>query len=166
MNLNNWHMKKLFSSLRGENGAYSPYSLHLQGEGKGGGVTHNAPETTINHAKSLRKSLTEVEKILWRELRAKRFANYKFRRQHPIGKYIADFACLKSKLIIELDGEQHGIQASYDNVRTKFLESRGFKILRFWNNDVLENKEGVLQTILYTLSPTLSLKGEGVKECA
>lgn len=145
------------------------YPLHLQGEGQGGGVTRGgvnrrATARVKNHAKSLRLNLTEVEKKLWYQLRAKRFAGYKFRRQHPIAGYIVDFVCLKSKLIIELDGGQHGSQTFYDDKRSRFLESEGFKILRFWNNELLENMERVMQRILDTLSPPLSLKGEGTKE--
>lgn len=144
-------------------------SLPLQGEGKGGGavtkggVTRNAPEKIIIHAKHLRRNLTEVEKKLWYHLRAKRFSEYKFRRQHPIECYVVDFICLKAKLIIELDGGQHSKESDYDNKRTRFLEAKGFHMLRFWNNDVLENREAVLERILETLSPSLSLKGEGVQ---
>jgi len=80
-------------------------------------------------------------------LRNRRFYNYKFRRQFPIAPYIADFACLDLKLIIELDGGQHTEQKLYDNQRDIFLEQRGFKVIRFWNNDVIDNLEGVLESI-------------------
>lgn len=78
---------------------------------------------------------------------------YGFRRQHPIGSYIADFACTKQKLIVELDGGQHNehTAAAYDNIRTTALEKLGYRVLRFWNNDVLENIEGVCETILHAL---------------
>ncbi len=81
----------------------------------------------------------------------------KFRRQFPIEPYIADFVCLEPKLIIELDGSQHFDQAAYDNERTDFLEQRGFKVLRFWNNDVFKNTEGVLESIRLII---LSLRNE------
>jgi very-short-patch-repair endonuclease len=100
-----------------------------------------------NKARSLRKNQTDVEQLLWRHLRNKRLHNYKFRRQFPIEPYIADFACLELKLIIELDGGQHANRINYDDQRSLFLEQRGFKVIRFWNNDVIENTVGVLGTI-------------------
>ena len=81
----------------------------------------------------------------------------KFRRQFPIEPYIADFVCLELKLIIELDGSQHFDQIAYDNERTDFLKQRGFKVLRFWNNDVFKNTEGVLESIRLII---LSLRNE------
>ncbi len=106
-------------------------------------------KATIVKAKTLRKNMTEVEKKLWNELRASRFENYKFRRQHPVGNYIVDFICQDEQLIIELDGGQHAEQQSYDQdqKRTNFLESSGYKVLRFWNNDITDNLDGVLETI-------------------
>ncbi|MEC4748716.1 endonuclease domain-containing protein [Methylomicrobium sp. Wu6] len=98
-------------------------------------------------ARSLRSDQTDVEQLLWQQLRNRRFYNYKFRRQFPIAPYIADFACLDLKLIIELDGSQHTEQKLYDNQRDIFLEQRGFKVIRFWNNDVIDNLEGVLESI-------------------
>ncbi|MEI6730362.1 MAG: DUF559 domain-containing protein, partial [Pseudomonadota bacterium] len=120
----------------------------------------------IEKARELRKQTTKPEEIIWDCLRDRKLAGYKFRRQHPIEHYIADFACLENKLIIELDGGQHSLEK--DAKRTEFLESKGFKILRFWNNDVLENLEGVFDTILSTLKeisphPTLS-QGERALE--
>lgn len=131
-------------------------------EGRGnkiGGVNRNAGWQTKRNAKSLRKKMTEVEKILWYHLRAQRFERFKFRRQHPLGKYIVDFVCLREKLIIELDGGQHA-ENSNDMLRTKKLESLGFKMLRFWNNEITENLESVLEKI------SLSLQGEGQGEGA
>ena len=102
-----------------------------------------------NHfAKSLRASMTDAEKRLWYLLRDRRLSGYKLRRQVPIGPYIADFACLSARLIVELDGGQHAEQPEKDAIRDEWLKSQGFRVLRFWNNDVLANTEGVLQAIL------------------
>ena len=100
-----------------------------------------------NKARSLRKNKTDVEQLVWKNLRNRQLYNYKFRRQFPIEPYIADFACLELKLIIELDGGQHANRINYDEQRSLFLEKRGFKVIRFWNNDVIENTEGVLEAI-------------------
>ncbi len=97
--------------------------------------------------KELRKNQTEVEKILWSNLRSKRFEGLKFRRQEQIGEYIVDFVCFKRKLIIELDGSQHIDNQLEDAVRDKWFESQGFTVLRFWNNDIMNNIEGVLIVI-------------------
>ena len=98
-------------------------------------------------------------------MRASRFQNLKFKRQKLIGNYIVDFVCLEQKLIIELDGGQHAEQIEYDKTRTNFLESEGYEVLRFWNNQVLHELEGVLEVIRIktTLSPTpLPQAGEGL----
>ena len=99
-------------------------------------------------AAQLRTQSTDAEKRLWGALRNRQLAGYKFRRQFPIPPYIADFICLEMRLIIELDGGQHADAAAYDAARTAFLEQQGFRVLRFWNNDVLGNTEGVLEEIL------------------
>jgi len=98
-------------------------------------------------ARNLRKSPTDTEQILWLQLRNKRFLNYKFRRQFPIGGYIVDFICLELKLIIELDGAQHLEAENKDAERTEILNKQGFKVIRFWNNDVIDNLEGVLEQL-------------------
>ncbi len=124
-------------------------------------------ETLLLRAREPRKNSTDVERLVWQHLRAKRFANWKFKRQQPIGSYIVDFACLEARLIIELDGGQHAGQIEYDAQRTAWLELQSFTVLRFWNNEVTENLEGVMQSILdhlnsRTLSPGPSpVKGEG-----
>ena len=100
-----------------------------------------------NKARALRKSQTDVELLLWQQLRNRGLCGYKFRRQFPIDPYVADFACIELKLIIELDGGQHASQINYDIQRSLFLEQRGFKVIRFWNNDVIENTAGVLEVI-------------------
>jgi len=104
-------------------------------------------------AKQLRKSSTEAEKRLWRLLRAKQLAGYKFRRQEPIGSYIVDFVCFRPPLVIELDGGQHDatMQRHHDERRTAWLHAQGFTVIRFWNNQLLENEAGVLHDILRAL---------------
>ena len=103
-------------------------------------------------ARTLRRKQTDAERLLWLHLRDRRLMRYKFRRQLPIGKYIADFVCLKCMLIIEVDGGQHLQEQRYDAVRTHYLESQGFRVLRFWNNDVLGNLEAVLYALTLSLS--------------
>jgi very-short-patch-repair endonuclease len=102
-------------------------------------------------AKSLRQRQTDAEQLLWYRLRDRRLSGYKFRRQLPIGTYIADYVCMSSRLLIEIDGGQHAANAAYDEQRTDFLRQEGYKVIRFWNNDVLQNLEGVLTTILAEL---------------
>jgi very-short-patch-repair endonuclease len=114
----------------------------------------------------LRQNQTAAEKLLWRHLRNRNFLNQKFRRQHPIGKYIVDFCCLEKRLIIEVDGGQHNDegQIRYDNTRTEYLESHGFIVLRFWNNQILGQTEHVLNEIVSVLErphPRPLPQGEG-----
>lgn len=92
-----------------------------------------------------------MEKQLWRILRNRHFAGYKFRRQHIINRYIVDFVCLEKRLIIEVDGGQHQKQKQYDEDMDQYLKQQGYRIVRFWNNEVLENSEGVQQVILQHL---------------
>jgi very-short-patch-repair endonuclease len=94
-------------------------------------------------ARQLRSNPTEAEKRLWSKLRLKQIGGHRFRRQAPIGPYVADFACLAQRLIIEVDGGQHDSRATQDDARTAWLERQGFRVLRFWNNEVLGNVEGV-----------------------
>jgi very-short-patch-repair endonuclease len=98
-------------------------------------------------ARNLRKNMTDAERRLWLFLRDKQ-RQARFRRQAPIGPYIADFACFDPRLVIEIDGGQHDEQRDYDTRRDDWLRSQGFLVLRFWNNEVLENTEGVLERIL------------------
>lgn len=101
-------------------------------------------------ARQLRRESTEAEHILWTELRNRRFQGIKFRRQHNVGSYIADFISLSNHIIIEVDGGQHDKKDAriYDALRTKYLEGEGYRVLRFWNSDVVNNLEGVLALIL------------------
>ena len=85
----------------------------------------------------------------------------KFRRQVPVGPYVVDFLCVPASLIVEADGGQHSERAEYDEARTKYLEANGYRVVRFWNNDVMGNIEGVMQAIAMTLTPGPSPKGEG-----
>jgi len=97
--------------------------------------------------KALRQNQTEAEQLLWHHLRNRKFCGLKFRRQHILQGYIADFVCLEKKLIIELDGGQHGEQIAYDSVRTERLTKDGFQVIRFWNDDVFKNTKIVLEVI-------------------
>ena len=102
------------------------------------------------HSKRLRENQTEAERIFWNAVRQKRLDGYRFRRQYPVGPYFADFACVERKLLVEIDGGQH-CENKKDEIRTACLEKDGFTVLRFWNNDILENIDGVLQTLLTSL---------------
>lgn len=132
--------------------------------------------TTRKHAKALRANMTDAERRLWYLLRAHRLDGIKFRRQVPIGRYVADFACISRNLIIEVDGGQHA-ESETDAKRTNWLEGRGFRVLRFWNNEVLQNSNGVLEVILGAAlaaspspvpslrdGPPSPLRGEGTNE--
>ena len=117
-------------------------------------------------AKLLRREMTDAERVLWREVRAHRFSGFKFKRQEPLGAYVVDFICYEARLIIELDGGHHASQQQADAERTRWLESSGFRVIRFWNNDVLSNVTGVMQEIerqmtSFPLSPALSREGRG-----
>ncbi|WGD31804.1 endonuclease domain-containing protein [Ancylobacter sp. WKF20] len=102
-----------------------------------------------SRARRLRKDQTDVESLLWSRLRDRRLEGWKFRRQAPVDRYVVDFLCVDAKLVIELDGGQH--TAETDEERTRMIEACGFLVIRFWNNDVLTNLDGVLLRILETL---------------
>jgi adenine-specific DNA-methyltransferase len=102
-------------------------------------------------ARELRKSMTETERLLWQDLRRGKIPGTRFRRQVPIGPYVADFACLQSRLIIELDGSQHNDRTEYDDSRTAFLETQNFRVLRFWNGHVFGEREAVIETIVWAV---------------
>ena len=106
---------------------------------------------TRTRAIELRKELTLAERKLWSAIRNDQLG-VNFRRQHAIGKYIPDFVCIEKKLIIELDGSQHLEQTEYDAERTKYLEAQGYKVIRFWNNDVVNRNDSVLKVILDSLT--------------
>ena len=104
-------------------------------------------------ARKLRREQTDVERKLWKALRGRRFHGYKFRRQQPIGDYIVDFVCFEAKFVVELDGGQHAVEQNVeaDQRRTKILESDGFRVKRFWNIELVENFDGVLDGICLAL---------------
>jgi adenine-specific DNA-methyltransferase len=123
-------------------------------------------------ARDLRLNSTDAERRMWRLLRDRRLERLKFRRPVPIGPYIVDFYCSLKNLIIELDGGQHGMHAAEDELRRAWLAARGYRMLRYWNNDLLQNSEGVLSDILRLVKPNDSnsvpspLEGEGQGEGA
>jgi very-short-patch-repair endonuclease len=119
---------------------------------------------TTSNAPALRRSMTDAERKLWRVLRARQFAAAEFRRQEPIGPYVADFVCYKQRLVIEVDGGQHA-ESARDRFRDRWFEQNAFRVLRFWNNEVLNNLEGVSTAIISVLAERQNepspLAGEG-----
>ena len=101
--------------------------------------------------RDLRRHPTDAERHLWYRLRLHQLGGFKFRRQRPIGPYVCDFVCVGASLVVELDGSQHVTQAAYDKERDAFLRKRGYRVLRFWNQDVLSKTEAVLETIFEAL---------------
>src|SRR5712692_4450395 len=141
------------------NGTLSPISARARvplseslspigGEGRVRGQVHERPR---KYARDLRQSQTDAERKLWWRLRDRRLTEFKFRRQHPIGPFIADFCCTEAKLVVEIDGGQHTLQRRTDALRTDFLEAQGYRVLRFWDNEILTNIDGVLQRIALAL---------------
>ncbi|MBI1814672.1 MAG: DUF559 domain-containing protein [Deltaproteobacteria bacterium] len=118
-----------------------------------------------NRARTLRRSQTDAEQKLWQKLRRGQVNGAKFRRQHPIGRYFADFGCDEQHLVIELDGSQHAVNVARDDARTAYLETQGYRVLRFWDDQVLKNVEAVLERIVDALRsphPNPLPGGEGV----
>jgi|GEM_PF-98709 len=140
-------------------GEGAPKGWEREGEGAGERVV-----SLKDHAKYLRRYMTDAETKLWYHLRDHRFAGLKFKRQKPIGAYIADFVCMQQRLIIELDGGQH-LESDSDRRRDAWLTEQGFRVLRFWNNDVLLNIDAVLEAIYQAVLPSpptpLPQAGEG-----
>ncbi len=112
----------------------------------------SVPKRSTQSAKNLRKQETDAERLIWSYLRAGKMDGLKFRRQQPVGPYIVDFACLDKNIIIEIDGGQH-TENIKDETRDAWLADQGFKILRFWNNDVLKETDAVLESIRLALTP-------------
>jgi len=125
------------------------------GEGQGEGVKklNSFLETS---AKLLRQKSTDAESLLWKHLRAKRFKKLKFKRQEPIGKYIVDFVCYEKRIIIEVDGGQHSADKDKDHERDNWFRGEGFKVLRFWNHEVLTQTDAVLTAIMMNCFETPS----------
>jgi very-short-patch-repair endonuclease len=124
-------------------------------------------EPLLKFAKLMRRLPTDAEAVLWKHLRGGRLIKFKFKRQQPIGDFIVDFVCFERRLVIEVDGGQH--QAETDATRTQWLEAQGFKVLRFWNDEVLRSGEDVLESVIRALreSPSpqpLSREGRGAYE--
>ena len=150
--------KENSSPLAGEEGARAHERV-----GRRGG-THNLLPLT----KRMRREPTEAERRLWSLLRAGRMAGVKFKRQEQIGDYIVDFVCFRARLIVEADGSQHAESAA-DTKRDEWLFSQGFRILRFWNNDILGNTDGVAEAVLAALETPLPdplPQGERGKKCS
>lgn len=132
--------------------------LPTAGEGKparSDGRERGRTKLLRDRAKAMRSGQTDAEHRLWQILRAKRLAGYKFKRQLPINHYIADFVCLRHRLIVEADGGQHA-EDDRDERRDAYLRSQGFRVLRFWNIEIFDNEEGVLTSILEALEQPLS----------
>jgi very-short-patch-repair endonuclease len=134
----------------------SPPGRGAGGEGTAGRYktrdTRDIDPILQTFAKNMRHAPTDAEGRLWYFLRDRRMAGHKFRRQHAIGHYILDFVCVEAHLVVELDGGQHSEQTGYDDARTRFLESRRLRVLRFWNDEVLKHCEDVLQCIWQALA--------------
>jgi very-short-patch-repair endonuclease len=109
---------------------------------------------TIDFARRLRREATDAERRVWQSIRNRQIEGRKFRRQVPIGPYVADFLCAEARLVIELDGGQHADRAAYDERRTAWLREQGYRVIRFWNVDVMTNFHGILDRI------RLELRGE------
>ena len=118
--------------------------------GEGGRRPDEGGAASAARARALRRRSTEVEKKLWALLRDRRFAGHKFRRQVPIGRYFADFACYESRLVVELDGSQH-LESVRNTRRDAELKARGFRVLRVWNTELNDNRDGVLEAIYWAL---------------
>jgi len=114
----------------------------------------------LGFSRELRKYQTNCEAKIWRLLRSRQFEGYKFRRQHVVGPYIADFCCLNQKIIIELDGGQHADNLAYDAIRTAYLEEQGFKVIRIWNNESADF-DALDRLLQSALTPTLSRPAAG-----
>ena len=106
----------------------------------------------FGHAEQLHRNMSPAETKLWKHLRSHQMSDVHFRNQHAIGNYIVDFCAPRKKLIIELDGSQHLEQKEYDEERTKYLEARGYRVLRFWNNEIMNNTEAVVKVIWSVLN--------------
>ena len=120
----------------------------IGGEGRVRGQVCERPR---QYARRLRQTQTEAERKLWLRLRDRGLGGVKFRRQHPIGPFITDFCCTEAKLIVELDGGQHALQKQADTERTAFLEGQGYRVFRFWDNEVLNSADAVLQRLVLAL---------------
>ena len=108
--------------------------------------------TGTGRARALRRRMTDAEKLIWSRIRDRRLSRVKFKRQHSLCGYIVDFVALDLKLVVEIDGGQHGERVIEDEARTRVLEESGYNVVRFWNHDVLGNIEGVLEALVQELN--------------
>jgi very-short-patch-repair endonuclease len=122
------------------------------------------PSLQKSRARKLRKNLTDVENKLWSQLRGRQLSGVKFRRQHPVGPFIVDFCCVERGLVVELDGSQHAERNAADERRTRLIERSGYRVLRFWDNEVLSNLYGVSERISEALEDPRPLPSEWVRE--
>ena len=130
------------------------------GEGRWG--CYIVKKSLTPFAKQLRKRSTDAENLLWRNLQRKQIEGFKFRRQQPIGNCIVDFVCLTKKIVIEIDGGQHAVYQESDRIRDAWFRTNGFRVLRFWNTELFENLEGVLETTRSELlTPSLNPSRQG-----
>lgn len=107
---------------------------------------------SLANAKYLRKNQTDAERKIWRNIRNRQLGDFKFKRQYPMGPYILDFVCIDRKLVVEIDGGQHMERREKDRKRTQYLESRGYRVIRFWNDQALKETPAVLESILECLN--------------
>ena len=122
---------------------------------EGGVLPHGkVPPHLRRNARRMRSAMTEAELKLWNELRAHRLMGLGFRRQVPIGRYVVDFSCPEHRLVVEVDGSQHADNQAHDQVRTGYLEQQGWQVVRFWNNDVLNDIDNVCTHILRLIRST------------
>ena len=115
-------------------------------------MKHFTSAKTRQRATNFRHNPSDAENLLWAKLKNRQLEGIKFRRQHPVGAFIVDFVSLEEKVVIEVDGSQHMENSEYDTRRTDWLESEGYRVLRFWDNDVLTNIEGVYWRIMESLA--------------
>lgn len=140
-----------------------PPSLALPHKGGGDGVAHAHVKPQLrSQAKRLRRAMTPAERRLWHALKAHRFQTLHIRRQVPMGSYVADFICHAAKLVIEVDGAQHGfdLHIEWDRARDRWFEAQGYRVLRFWNHDVLNALDSVLDTIFANIPSNLPTAGD------
>ncbi len=163
------HQQSFIPLPKGRKILTSPLPQGGDGGGSAVSVYKRIPRNPIliTRARDARKNPTEPEKRLWHALKTWQLQKHKFRRQEIIGNYIVDYACYKKHLILEIDGESHAFSSDYDARRTAYLKKLGLRVLRFWNNEVMENFDGVLQRIAEELNrsdppPNLLPEGGGV----
>ena len=119
----------------------------------------------LGTAQRLRTNATDAERRLWRELRKLALEGTHFRRQVPIGPYVADFGCMPAKLLIEVDGSQHGLKKNVDKdeARTRWLNAEGYRVLRFWNNDIIRNLKGLMEAVYAELHGSMDVEPKAFK---